>query len=404
MAPGVIEFKRPSWRGIAPLAVLLVAVLFSAPGTALARTSDENAVLTALAAQVLAPPSPVLGTDRVNHLAYEIRLVNTAPQDATINEVQPRSNGKPFGPALSGAALASMLKIGDGQGGGTTIPAGGSALLFMDVTYAHGAKAPRRLRHGFSVTLTDPGNPALSQDNSFAGVPTRVLRTPPFVVEPPLRGDGWVVANGCCDPINAHRGAALGINGTTHLAQRYAIDFVQINGAGTLFNGPVNELSSYAYFGAPIRAATGGRVVRVRDGEPEQVPGSLPVGQTVNTADGNYVVVKADREHYAFYAHMQPGSIRVEVGDRIRAGRLLGLLGNTGNTDGPHLHFHVMDGPSPLQSNGVPFVYDRFRNQGWMSNGDDLQAGAVAQIDPAVRGGAFRRAMPLGFDVLDFGR
>lgn len=382
---------------------LSALALTAAPAPALA-TSDETAVLTALSADVLAPSAPVVGTDRRNHLAYEIRLVNTSPLDATIDQVQPRAGGKPFGPPLTGDALAAMIKIGDGQGGGATIPAGGAALLFMDVTYGRRAPTPRKLQHGFSVTLTDPGNPADTQNNSFVGVPVRVLRDPTIAVEPPLRGPRWVVANGCCNPINAHRGAALNINGTTHVAQRYAIDFVQLNSADTLFTGPIDQLAGYGYFGAPIRSVSGGRVVRVRDGEPEQVPGALPVGQTVNTADGNYVVIRIDGGHYAFYAHMQPGSLRVKVGDRVRAGQVLGLLGNTGNTDGPHLHFHIMDGPSPLQSNGVPFVFTRFRNRGWMVNGADLQTGDVAEIDPAVRGGSYRDTMPLGFDVLDFGR
>lgn len=397
----IATLKRPA-TAIAAGALSALA-LTAAPAPALA-TSDETAVLTALSADVLAPSAPVVGTDRRNHLAYEIRLVNTSPLDATIDQVQPRAGGKPFGPPLTGDALAAMIKIGDGQGGGATIPAGGAALLFMDVTYGRRAPVPRKLQHGFSVTLTDPGNPADAQNNSFVGVPVRVLRDPAIAVEPPLRGPRWVVANGCCNPINAHRGAALNINGTTHVAQRYAIDFIQLNSADTLFTGPIDQLAGYGYFGAPIRSVSGGRVVRVRDDEPEQVPGALPVGQTVNTADGNYVVIRIDGGHYAFYAHMQPGSLRVKVGDRVRAGQVLGLLGNTGNTDGPHLHFHIMDGPSPLQSNGVPFVFTRFRNRGWMVNGADLQTGDVAEIDPAVRGGSYRDTMPLGFDVLDFGR
>ena len=45
---------------------------------------------------------------------------------------------------------------------------------------------------------------------------------------------------------------------------------------------------------------------------------------------------------------MQPGSLKVKVGDTVKTGQVLGLLGNSGNTDSPHLHFHVMDGPSPL--------------------------------------------------------
>ena len=57
-------------------------------------------------------------------------------------------------------------------------------------------------------------------------------------------------------------------------------------------------------------------MVRVKDGLPEQVPGSLPEGQTVQTAGGNHVVVDMGQGRYAFYAHMQPGSLRVKLNDR----------------------------------------------------------------------------------------
>src|SRR5262249_14868499 len=58
--------------------------------------------------------------------------------------------------------------------------------------------------------------------------------------------------------------------------------------------------------------------------------------------------------------HMQPGSLRVRAGDRVRRGQVLGLVGNTGNSVAPHLHFHVMDGPSALDSNGLPYEIDAF--------------------------------------------
>lgn len=102
----------------------------------------------------------------------------------------------------------------------------------------------------------------------------------------------------------------------------------------------------------------------MQDGLPEQTPGALPTGRRVRSAGANHAVVRIATRRFAFSVHMQPGSLRVRVGDRVRAGQVLGLLGNTGNTDAPHLHFHIMDGPSPLQSNGVPFVLSRFTGEG----------------------------------------
>jgi hypothetical protein len=354
---------------------------------------DEDAVLSPLAMQIADRPHPVLGADGVNHLVYEIRIVNQSPVDVTIDRVQPRADGDRFGPALDGDALASMFI---GSAVGSEIPAGGSAQLFMDVTYPRKADPPRRIAHGFNLTLPD-------QKIAFRGVPTRVSRQEAMEVAPPLRGPGWVAGNGCCDETNAHRGAVLSIDGTIHVAERFAIDYVQLNEDDVLFSGARDDLANYGYFGAKIRSATDGKVVRVQDGLPEQVPGSLPSGQTVQTAGGNFMVVKADSDHYAFYAHMQPGSLRFEKGDRVRRGQVLGLLGNTGNTDGPHLHFHLMDGPSPLQSNGIPFVHPRFTGAGTVTNIGPIQEGATASIDPDALAGPMRHAMPLNNQLIEFG-
>ena len=61
---------------------------------------------------------------------------------------------------------------------------------------------------------------------------------------------------------------------------------------------------------------------------------------------------------------MQTGSVRVKVGQRLRAGQVIGLLGNTGNTTGPHLHFGIQDSPDILTPNSLPFEIGSFTVQG----------------------------------------
>ena len=96
---------------------------------------------------------------------------------------------------------------------------------------------------------------------------------------------------------------------------------------------------------------------------------------------GNYVVVDIGEGRFAFYAHMQPGSLRVKPGDKVTTGQVLGLLGNSGNTDAPHLHFHVMDGASPLLSDGLPYAFTSFTGEGRVTDEQPLFSGGAAPID-----------------------
>jgi murein DD-endopeptidase MepM/ murein hydrolase activator NlpD len=62
---------------------------------------------------------------------------------------------------------------------------------------------------------------------------------------------------------------------------------------------------------------------------------------------------------------MVNGSVRVKVGDTVTEGQVIGLMGNTGNSDAPHLHFQVItDNPSVLGGEGYPIVYRSFNVTG----------------------------------------
>ena len=89
--------------------------------------------------------------------------------------------------------------------------------------------------------------------------------------------------------------------------------------------------------------------------------------------------------NYAFYAHLKTGSVKVKPGDQLTTGQVIANLGNTGNTDAPHLHFHVMSTPDPLRSNGLPFVFESYKLDGRVASMDALDPlllGQPARLKP----------------------
>jgi len=110
----------------------------------------------------------------------------------------------------------------------------------------------------------------------------------------------------------------------------------------------------------------------VTDGIPENVPGPnfRAVEITTKTLAGNHVIERLGDGIYATFAHMQPGSLRVKLGDHVHRGQLLGLVGNSGNSTGPHLHFQLCDANSVIHCDGIPYAIRTFQSQGrWKVEG-----------------------------------
>ena len=69
---------------------------------------------------------------------------------------------------------------------------------------------------------------------------------------------------------------------------------------------------------------------------------------------GEYVVINHHDGTMTLYAHMLSGSRTVSVGDEVGQGQVLGTVGSTGNSTGPHLHFEVRVNSSPV--NPIPYL------------------------------------------------
>jgi hypothetical protein len=375
------------------MAIALTAALGS--GASVASAEDQ---LTPVFARVVAAPQPVLADDGQRHLAYELLLVNQSASTSTIQGIDALAGGRVVG-SLTAARLASLTVPFNGSPPGPALQPGGSAMVLMDVALPARAKLPKQLTHRITISQ-DPPQPISA--TTYLTAPTKVGQRPAVLIAPPLRGPRWVAANGCCATRTSHRSAVLAVNGALHAPERFAIDFVQLTPQNTLFTGPPEALSSYAFFGADVLSVSPGKVVAKVDGVAEGTPPDPPPGITAATAGGNHLVIDMGHGRYAFYAHLQPGSMTVKVGDRVRTGQKLADLGNTGNSDAPHLHLHIMDSPSPLGSNGLPFRFTRFSVAGTITDETPLFTGQPVPYGPPPSG-VHRGQLPLDGQVLDFG-
>jgi murein DD-endopeptidase MepM/ murein hydrolase activator NlpD len=97
--------------------------------------------------------------------------------------------------------------------------------------------------------------------------------------------------------------------------------------------------------------------------------------------------------------------VTVKEGDRVSRGQQIGELGNSGSSDGPHLHFHVMDTPSALASDGLPYVFAAFDQTGTIPPlAEALTYYEKQEPMPISTDGAGPRQdeLPLGSDVVTF--
>ena len=368
----------------------------------------QPAVVTPLLATVVAAPIPVAATDGKDHLAYELQLTNALAQELTLTSLAVLAGDKTL-LTLSGDKLAYWTRILGNPAPTTKLGPGQSALVWLDVAVERPADGgpsniPTTLAHAIGVAIPEPMPPLFPATMTETVAPVTVSTRRPAVISSPLDGPNWLDGNSCCD-MTAHRMAMSPLNGQLWVAERFAIDYVALGPDGRLFTGDKTKPESYPYFGADIHAVADGPVVAVVDGLPEQVAGKSPTGLPLDQYGGNYIVQDIGGGNYAFYAHLQTQSVKVKPGDQLKTGQVIAALGNTGNTDAPHLHFHVMSTPDPLASNGVPFVFSAFKLDSRVGSQDaigPLMDGQPAQLQPGFAARDETDVSPLVLDVMTY--
>lgn len=135
---------------------------------------------------------------------------------------------------------------------------------------------------------------------------------------------------------------------------------MKVDDKGRVSAGDPDIAASQYGYGADVIAVADGMITAVRDGMSEPARISRRTKHAPEEDAGNYVALRLADGRYAMYEHLKRGSIRVAAGDHVRRGQVLASLGFSGESTGPHLHFHVADSDSPLDAEGLPFAIDRF--------------------------------------------
>ena len=318
-----------------------------------------------LVSNVAGDIAAVLGSDGLYHVVYELVFTNTVsgPINLEAVTVLDAANGNEVFRLDREAMIAGEnLRLLDREPAtDTVLPASGSRVLLLALTFPTHDDVPAALDH--RIDLLGP-NVFSNEELAYSYVAGSIdlsRRTPP-VLSPPLEGEGWIAAEGCCSTASHHRNGVFPINNSLYAGQRFGIDFIRIDDEGRLFAGDAADPENWPAYGAPVLAASDGVVVSSLDGLPDQFPGVMPDQSTMSLAEieGNHIVLDHGDGFFTFYGHLAPGSVDVAVGDQVKAGDQIARVGDSGGSQVPHLHFHVVDSQNPSAGNGFPFVFDHF--------------------------------------------
>lgn len=291
-------------------------------------------------------------------LLYELHLTNFTSSPISLDRIEvvdPLSPTQPIA-IFDGASLQAMTELFTSGIPATPpqIAGGQTAIVFMSVSFESGARIPDHLIHR-----------VVAAGAAAEGAVISTHHTQLQVLGPPVEAANWIADDGPGnEPDNHHRRGVHVFGGQPVISERYAIDWQQVQN-GSSFSGDPKDRTSYFSYGKPVLAVVDARVILMQDGLPENTPGhgdefhpAAPI--TLDTLGGNMIVLDIGQGEYAYYLHLQPGSVRVKTGDRVRRGQVLAHIGASGDAREPHLHFEVTTSPKPFFGEGLPYLIDQY--------------------------------------------
>jgi hypothetical protein len=365
----------------------MMAAAIALASSASAQARDQP---TAILVSPIHDAQIVRADDGMDHVEYDLLVVSVLPEPLTLSSVTVLDPAGKELMRIEGAALAAVTQPLFAHTKTPTILASAAVAVEVDLILPAGT-APQRLTHRIAYALQQGSKLGPMFGRLEVEAPDVAIdRKPAIVIKPPVKGEGWLVSNGCCKP-NLHRDLRVAIDGVRiETPELFSIDYDKIKN-GRVFDGDGRKNEQHYAFRQDVFAVADGTVVSIQDGKPETPPNVEMIPQTNDDYGGNHVILKIAPDVFALYLHLHPGSLAVKVGDVVKAGAPLAKIGNTGPSLGPHLHFGLYSKPDPSAGRSLPFVFDSWTMGGTVDL--DASEGDRVVMSPDFR--QVRSAYPL---------
>jgi hypothetical protein len=316
---------------------------------------------------------PFIGTsvqsDNQRHLSYELRISNLYREAFKLQRIDicnTTNKGEVIASFDSNYFEENLQRPGTSASENSTIFQGGQFGILNLWLHLNEDEIPESFFHKmyFQLETRNGDTVEIAVEKALVDFPEPTS----IILEPPFRSGNWFYYTP--GHLNTHELT----EGKLTNAQRFAIDWAYVEEDGGFVSGDRTVNENFPAYGQELLAVADGIVVDIQDGIPDNNGESEERAIELNryNLSGNYIILDIGNNVHAVYAHLIPESFHVSIGDSVKTGDLLGLLGNSGESTGPHLHFHLeTKSKILLGGQGVPYHFKSFEN---IARFDDLNA------------------------------
>ena len=159
----------------------------------------------------------------------------------------------------------------------------------------------------------------------------------------------WYIEYGGTKKKNSHSWEIIG--------QRFAYDFEIRKNNLPYHDDPTKSENYYSYL-ENIYAPADGWVVEITNKYSNtHITEDRKIINDCPDPRGNHIIIKHNHGEYSTICHIEKDSFKVKQGDIVKEGEIIGKVGNSGNTQGPHIHFQVQLGIDTDNAKGVPITF-----------------------------------------------